>query len=174
MTFKFSKQTKDIITSFKNINPTMLFRAGSELRTYNTTNLLGIAQIEETIPKEFGIYDLSKFLSILSVFGDPTIKFNDRYLTITNSDEKKYDYRFANPNTVVEPPIGEADMSNPLEQFELAKKDFQELIKVISISGHPEVAFVGEKGKLSVQGFDPKNGTVPILIKMLLVQRITL
>jgi hypothetical protein len=159
MTFKFSRQTQSIMKHFNHIQPTMLFRVGTELRTHNTTNLMGIAQIEETIPKEFRIYDLSKFLGILSAFGDPTIKFNDSYLTISNSDEKKYDYRFANPNTVYEPPEGEVDMDNPLEPFKLAKANLQELIKVISISSHPEAAFVGENGKLSIQAFDPTSAT---------------
>lgn len=160
MTFKFSTQTIAIMKHFNHIHPTMFFREGSELRSHNTQNLMGIAQIEETIPKEFRIYDLAKFMGILSAFGDPTIKFNDTYLTISNSNEKKYDYRFANPNTVFEPSEGEVDMENPLEPFNLTKKNLQELIKVISISGHPEAAFVGENGKLSIQSFHPKDATV--------------
>jgi hypothetical protein len=160
MTFKFSTQTITIMKHFNHIHPTMLFREGSELRSHNTTNLMGIAQIEETIPKEFRIYDLAKFMGILSAFGDPIIKFNDTYLTISNSNEKKYDYRFANPNTVHEPPEGEVDQNDPLEPFNLTKKDLQELIKIISISGHPEAVFVGEQGKLSIQSFNPKDATV--------------
>ena len=57
---KLSETTIDILSNFATINPNMLFKEGTTLSTISEAkNIMASATIEERIPREFGIYDLS-------------------------------------------------------------------------------------------------------------------
>ena len=61
---KLSKSTLDILKNFKEINQSILFKQGNSLKTISVMkNILAEATIEEELPKDFGIYDLSQFLN---------------------------------------------------------------------------------------------------------------
>ena len=46
-------------------------------------NTLAEASVEETFDKEFAIYDLNSFLSVLSLYEAPEISFSEDYLTVS-------------------------------------------------------------------------------------------
>ena len=57
---KLSKSTLDILKNFKEINQSILFKQGNSLKTISVMkNILAEATIEEELPRDFGIYDLS-------------------------------------------------------------------------------------------------------------------
>ena len=61
---KLSKNTFKILENFKDINQSILFKQGNRLRTISVMkNILAEVTIEEDLPKDFGIYDLSQFLN---------------------------------------------------------------------------------------------------------------
>ena len=61
---KLSKSTLDILKNFKEINQSILFKQGNSLKTISVMkNILAEATIEEELPRDFGIYDLSQFLN---------------------------------------------------------------------------------------------------------------
>ena len=47
-------------------------------------NIVSRAEIEETFPNTFGIYDLSEFLSVLSLVDNPSITFSENYCTVSD------------------------------------------------------------------------------------------
>ena len=74
---KLSKETIAILKNFATIQPNLMFKAGSELKTIaEAKNIVAKAAITEQIPQDFGIYDVNDFLSSLSLFNDPTFAFN--------------------------------------------------------------------------------------------------
>ena len=81
---KLSKGTLDILKNFSNINPSITFKEGQELSTLSIQrNILSRAVVEEKFPRDFAIYDLSEFLSGLSLFDNPDFDFaNDNYVII--------------------------------------------------------------------------------------------
>ena len=81
---KLSKGTLDILKNFSNINQSICFKEGTELSTLSIQkNILSRANVEEKFPKNFAIYDLSEFLSGLTLFDDPEFSFdNDNYVII--------------------------------------------------------------------------------------------
>src|SRR3990172_5679552 len=117
--FALSKRTKEIITNFANINPSMLFKAGSELKTISPNkDVLGTAEIEEGFPSQFAIYDLSRFLSILSTYDTPIIKFQDKYLTVTRQDNTRpYKYRYCEEVMICVPPKNDVKVDDPIAEF---------------------------------------------------------
>ena len=65
---KLSESTLLLLKNFKDINQSILFKKGSKLRTMSVMkNILAEATIDEELPKDFGIYDLSQFLNGLEL-----------------------------------------------------------------------------------------------------------
>ena len=75
MTFKLSSDTIQVLKNFSLINPGMLFTPGKVLQTLEPTkSILAFAQIDEEIPSEFAISDLSRFLGVLSMHDSSTLE----------------------------------------------------------------------------------------------------
>ena len=55
--------TIDILKNFSEINQNLLVKEGNTLSTISVMkNILADAEVSESFPKEFGIYDLNDFL----------------------------------------------------------------------------------------------------------------
>jgi len=82
---KISQQTLSILKNFATINGNILVRAGSNLSTISPQkNILANANVAESFPLEFAIYDLSQFLSAVSLFEDADFDFAEKYVTISS------------------------------------------------------------------------------------------
>ena len=72
---KLSGETVDVLKNFSNINQNILIKEGTQLRTMSTMkNILAEAPIKEVFPREFGIYDLTEFLGVLTLVNDAKMK----------------------------------------------------------------------------------------------------
>ena len=102
---KLSNKTLEVLKNFSNINQNILIDEGNVLRTISTMkNILGRATIEESFPKEFGIYDLNEFLGVLSLTKDSDIELNNESYLSINSGKIKIKYFFSDPSIIVAPP----------------------------------------------------------------------
>ena len=64
---QISKSTIDILKNFSGINGSILVKPGNRLDTISITkNILASAEISETFDVEFGIYDVSEFLNVVT------------------------------------------------------------------------------------------------------------
>ena len=76
---KISESTQLVLRNFANINQSLLLKPGNRISTMSVMrNILASADVEETFPVEFGIYDLPRFLGNLSIY--PELEFNDKYV----------------------------------------------------------------------------------------------
>ena len=63
---KFSNDTIKILKNYTTINSSGVFKAGNKLRTFSSSrNIWSLAEIEEEIPRDFIIYELSTLLRTL-------------------------------------------------------------------------------------------------------------
>ena len=82
---KLSKETLATLSNFGGISNSMVITEGNRIRIISETNdCVSYADIEETFPQEFGIYDISQFLSALDLVEDGTITFEEDYMEIKN------------------------------------------------------------------------------------------
>jgi hypothetical protein len=66
---KLSQETIAILKNFATINQGVFFKEGNTISTMSPQkNILVDAKISETIPQNFGIYDLNNFLSVIFIF----------------------------------------------------------------------------------------------------------
>ena len=143
-----SKHTIQVLKNFATINSGLLVQPNvQELRTVSTSkSIFAKAKIEDQFPQKFAIYDLSQFLSTLSLFSEPTLSFeSESYLTISEGDSNSSrtpscHYHFASENLIMTPPEKDISFPEPEISFRLENSTLKNLIKAASTLGVPDLA----------------------------------
>jgi len=157
---KLSDRTLTILKSFAAINKSIIMKQGNVLKTVTPEKtLIAIANIEDNIPSQAVVYDLSRFLSILSLHQDPDIQFHDKFFTISEGNKKKTKYIYADPSMVIAPPEKELSIPSEDVKVNVVWDDFQSVLKAAGVLQFEEIAFVGEDGKCFLRAIDSKNPT---------------
>ena len=157
---KFSDDTLTLLKNFSTINQSILFKEGNTLRTMSIMkNILAEATIKETIPKDFGIYDLNQFLNGLNLHKDAELDFSNNGYVVIKEGSSRSKYFFADPNVIVTPP--EKSITLPTEDvcFILDTKQLDRLIKASGIYQLPDFSVIGENGSVRLVVRDKKNDT---------------
>lgn len=155
---QFSENTLTILRNYATINDGLYFKEGNVLRTINAggKTLMAEAIIDEHIPSNFGIHELSKLLSIISLHKNSpelTLKGND--LLIQSQDGRsKITYRTCAADMIKSAPDKKLDLPTEDISFLLTEADFNWIMKSTAVLGSPNISVSGHSGKLFVGGFD--------------------
>lgn len=156
---KFSDTTLTILQNFSTINPSLIFKPGKVLRTVSPQKtIIAVATIEDEIPSSACIYDMSRFLSTYKLFTAADIDFQENFFVLSEG-KKKTKYIFANPTMVISPPDKEMKLPNVDVEVNIEWNDLQSVIKASGVLQLPEIAFVGEDGKVFLRAIDSDNPT---------------
>ena len=157
---KLSKGTLDILKNFSNINQSICFKEGTELSTLSIQkNILSRANVEEKFPKNFAIYDLSEFLSGLTLFEDPEFNFDNDNFVIIKDRKNSSRYFFADPSTITTPPENKVELPSKDLCFTVAWADISNVIKAAAIYQIEDLAVVGDGSSVKLVVRDKKNDT---------------
>ena len=154
---KFSNETLSVLKSFTAINKSILMKPGNVLKTITPEKtLIAIAEIPDEIPSEACVYDLSRFLSILSLYNDPDVEFGDKYFIISEG-KRRTKYVYADVSMIHTPP--EKDINIPSEDVvvNVTESDLSSVLKAAGVLQFTEIAFVGESGKCYLKAIDSAN-----------------
>lgn len=109
---KLSNRTVSILKNFATINPSLVVEPGNILRTVSPVrSVVARAEVSESFPVPFAIYNLSQFLSAASIGVDPDFEFTDKSVTIS-SGAMSVSYWYANPDLIK---VKAADVTLPSE-----------------------------------------------------------
>ena len=159
-TMKLSEKTLTLLKNFSNINQSILFKKGSSLRTMSVMkNILAEATIDEDLPTDFGIYDLSQFLNGLSLHNRPELDFQNDGFVYIKEGRMRSKYFFADPKVIVTPPDKEIELPSEDVSFTLSTDQLDKLIKAAGIYQLPDLAVVGKNGVVKILVRDKKNDT---------------
>jgi hypothetical protein len=154
---KFSNETLSVLKSFTAINKSILMKPGNVLKTITPEKtLIAIAEIPDELPSEACVYDLSRFLSILSLYNDPDVEFGDKYFIISEG-KRRTKYVYADVSMIHTPP--EKDINIPSEDVvvNVTESDLSSVLKAAGVLQFTEIAFVGESGKCYLKAIDSAN-----------------
>jgi hypothetical protein len=153
-----SNRSLEILRNFSSINPSLLFEEGSTLRTISPTKtVLARANIENSIESTFAIYDLSRFLGVVSLFDNtPDLEIEEKKLNIMAAG-RRVSYTFADPSTIVTPPNKEIQLPSPEVSFTMTSSMLSEITKAMGVMSFPELVVTGEDGKILLRATDTKN-----------------
>ena len=158
---KLNQTTQEILKNFSEINTNILIKPGSELNTISTMrNIFAKATISETFDKEFGIYDLNEFLSVVSSLDKPELTLQEKHMTIsTEGSRSKVKYFYSDPSVIVSP-NKDVNMPESDVTFSLSESNLAQLQKMAAILSSPDLALIGEKGgDVVLKVCDKKNDT---------------
>ena len=159
-TMKLSEKTLTLLKNFSNINQSILFKKGSSLRTMSVMkNILAEATIDEDLPTDFGIYDLSQFLNGLTLHNRPELDFQNDGFVYIKEGRMRSKYFFADPKVIVTPPDKEIELPSEDVSFTLSTEQLDKLIKAAGIYQLPDLAVVGKNGVVKILVRDKKNDT---------------
>jgi len=156
---QFSEKTLTILKNFSTINQSIVLNSGSELKTISPQKtVMAMASIEDTIPSQAVIYDLSRFLSVYSLYENPEIDFGEKNFVISDG-RRKTKYVYADISMVISAPEKEINIPNPDVEVMVEWKDLQSVLKASGVLQLPEIAFVGRDGKCYLSAIDSSNPT---------------
>jgi hypothetical protein len=156
---KLSDNTIAILKNFATINPSILVRPGSTLSTISQhKSIFAKAIVTETFPREFAIYELTKFLGVLSLFNDPEIEFEEKSMLI-KSGNQQLSYTYAEPTMIVAPPEKEIGFPEPEIDFNITQEELQKVVRATGVLQVPDISVQGDEEVIRVYALNPKNST---------------
>jgi len=161
---QLSENTINILKNYATINPSLLVAPGNTLTTMSVSrNIFAKATVEETFPQQFAIYELAKFLGIVSLFKDPELNFDERQVRII-SGRQSVNYTYADPSMIVAPdPNKEISFPETAEiEFSISQDELQRVVRATGVLQLPEIAVIGNGHTITVTATNSKNPTADV------------
>jgi hypothetical protein len=155
-----SSDTRDLLKVVASINNSIKFEAGNVIRTVSASGAIVFeAEIAETFPETFSIYELNRFLSVLNLpnMKDADLIFSGKNFVDIRSGKTSIEYKFTKENFVTHP--GRA-VSLPSEDLkvDLSNEELSNLQKMASVLGHKIMEFRVFKEKVFLTTTSPDLG----------------
>lgn len=154
---KISPQTLTVLKNFQNINKSLLFKKGNEIRTLaEGGTIFAIAKIEEEIPKDAAIYELSKLINSLSLYKEPELIFGDYSFDVVDAERKRSaKITYTDPSMIFAPPYDKNMSIKDIDvQFDLSSEDFSNIVKAGSNLGLKDFVVMADGEKMFVGAMD--------------------
>lgn len=140
-TVTFSKNTLTILKNFSSLNSNLLVHPGNVIKTITPSKTgMAVATVEENFDVEFGIWDLNKFLGVISLFNNPTFAFGEKSVKIKNGGDSVVNYYYSEPRLLTYP-TKDVNMPKVDISITLTEKNFNELQKAASVMQLPDLSF---------------------------------
>jgi len=155
---KISKDTIAILKNYASINSNLLLTAGNKLRTTSTNKTIAsTVTVAETFPVDFGIYDLNAFLGALSLFDDPELVFEDKFVNIQENGNR-IRYYAADASILVTP---KKDIVFPAADitFDLSDALYNTIHRTAGVLKASDLSIIGDGSELVLNIGDKKNNT---------------
>ena len=155
---RLSKETFNILKNFSAINSNILIKPGNRIKTVSSgKNIFAEANVQEDFDTEVGIWDLNKFLGVISMFNNPDLEFHEKYVEISNG-RSSVKYYYSEPTLLTVPPK-DVKMPDVMFSFDLDEKDLNEIIKASSVLQVSDLRMTGENGKFVISVDDSSQST---------------
>ena len=155
---KISKETVSVMKTMSTINTNLLIKKGSRLSTVSPQkNIVAEIDVPEVFPSDFGIYDTTEWLGVLSLFNDADVDFSAKFATITDGDSS-VQYYAADESILVVP-------SKPITfpksdvDFELPAATLAMALKTAGVLRSGDISIRGDGKNIKIVIADLKNAT---------------
>jgi hypothetical protein len=154
---KLSETSLLTFKNFASINSGVVLNTGHVQRTWSVDkSILVEAELEESFPFTFGIYDLNQFLGNVTTLKTPSLTFSKDHVTL-NDDEMNIKYRACDTELISSPPNKTLVLNDPDVTFDLSQAALTKILKLASMNNLFNISVIGENGKLRIQAHDKSN-----------------
>jgi|TARA_R110002050_G_scaffold42108_7_gene101719 hypothetical protein len=156
---KLSENTVSVLKSFAVINQGIEFNAGGTLQTISPQkSIMAKAEIDDTFPAQGCFYELNRFLGVLTLFDDPQLQFNEKFVTVRDT-KRSVNYTYADPQMIVTPPSKEIQLPAIDIAVTIKWEDLSNTLKAASVMGLPEIAISSDGSVINLEAISSKNPT---------------
>jgi len=157
---ELSNRTVEILRNFSTINPNIVVNGGNVLKTMSIAkNIVSRAEIDESFPNTFGIYDLSEFLSVLSLVDRPSITFGDNFCTVSDgSGLSSVKYFYSDPE-MLSAPKKDIVMPQCEVQFLLTNETLSKIKRASSALGYDNISIRPNGSSIEIAVVDTNDST---------------
>jgi hypothetical protein len=154
---KLSPRTIQILKNFNSIEKSIWVKPGNVLALQNGPRSLAVrAIVDSEFDKEFAIYDLSRFLGVLSLFNDPDLEFGEKQVVVSDSSQR-VNYTYAKTD-FLNPPLNKKIVLSQVDaKFTLTPIHLSNVMKSLSILELPELFVSGDGSNILLQAGDIKT-----------------
>lgn len=129
---EITKQTAELLENLSAINKNFFFNKGTIQRTFNESkSVMAEVMLDNEIPIEAGIYDLSKIVNGMGALKNPSLTFAENSLSIIGQDSEMI-FAFTDKSllTVPEKPLKEPEFEY---SFELSSEKLDQILKYFNV-----------------------------------------
>ena len=157
---ELSDRTLAVLKNFANINSNIVFREGNELKTISVAkNILAKATLDESISQEFGVYDLNEFLNVLSLVENPSLRFEDNCVVVSDSTGLRGNRYFFSDIDMLSAPSKDVIMPEPEVKFTLDTDTLSRIKRAASVLGHDSLSITPDGGSIKLTVVDNEDAT---------------
>ena len=158
---KLSEQTIEVLQNFATINQSLLFKKGDKLRTVSPQKtVLAEVTVPDTFNTEFGIYDLSQFLSAMNLIDEAELNLGETSMNINNGNGEDITYRYADPSMIVTPPEKSLSLPDTGASFTLSDTILSKVLNAARVLGLPEIIVAGDGTNITISAGDSRNSSM--------------
>jgi|TARA_B110000858_G_C17808691_1_gene479542 hypothetical protein len=156
---KLSENTISVLKSFSIINQGIEFKPGSTIQTISPQkSIMAKAEIDDELPSNGCFYELNRFLGVLTLFDDPSLNFDQKFVTVRDA-KRSVNYTFADPQMIVTPPEKEIQLPAIDVAVKIKWEDLSNTMKAASVMGLPEIAISSDGSVINLEAISSKNPT---------------
>lgn len=157
---QLSRSTLEVLKNFASLNPSILIREGSRQKTVTPQkNVMAVAELSESFPQEFAIYDLNQFLGTVSLFTDPSLEFGEKAVRIIDANGAVANYTYASKEAIVAAPDRDVVLPSTEVEFTLEEKSLAAALKAAAVMSLPNVTLVGRGNKVVLTANNTQNSS---------------
>jgi hypothetical protein len=146
---KISETTINILKNFSSINSGLSVKPGQTLRTISKQqNVLAKATVTENFLDEIVIFDLNRFLGVVTSLNDPDISISGKKLSIKSGGDETL-YGLSDESMIVAPPAKDLKVENAEVNFTLSKENLSQVLKISGVMGLSNIAVIGNGKKIT-------------------------
>ena len=157
---ELTEKTLTVLKNYATINPNVVLNSGNVIKTISEAkNVLSTAEVDVDFPKEVGIYDLSEFLSVLSLVDSPRLTFEENNFLVSDGSGRtriKYFYSDIDMLTV---PTKDIKMPDCEVSFLLDRDTLSRVKRASSVLGHTEMSLSVVEDVLRLSVIDQNDKT---------------
>jgi hypothetical protein len=156
---KLSENTLSVLKNFSSINSGIVLQKGNLQKTISPEkSILVEAEIEDSLPEQFGIYDLNQFLGNVSTLNNPELTFSENSV-LMNDGEITFNYYSCSTNLIVSPPDKELKLKQVDVSFTLTNANLTKLLRLAAMNNLTHLSVVGKNGEIRLQTHEKANDT---------------
>ena len=160
---ELTEKTLTVLKNYATINPNVVINNGNVIKTISEAkNVLSSAEVDVEFPRQVGIYDLSEFLSVLSLVDSPRLTFEDNNFLISDGSGRTRIKYFYSDIDMLTFPNKDIVMPGCEVSFSLDRETLTRVKRAASVLGHTEMSLsvVNDVLQLSVIDQNDKTSNV--------------